>query len=506
MGTSVRADDPSRPPPFRASWTQESPIRDVAMAALPTDPDSPAANLPTLDPELPTGGANRQNPPGQGGFPGLTNPASSEPEEPLSLFSRELNAPKAQTDSGVPLVPFEQALLPRNPLQRTAMNQAFSTGEALTDGIGGNPGTLATPFLRNPSQRYLGFHLGFIHYEPVAGLLVNSIRENSATGSNREGTLITLQGGLYAIVGEPTSQLYGVMNYQAGVILLDKDNQSRFDQELSLTLNFSPRDFEKMQFSLGVSFDGLSGLDRDTGADTERNLLTVALASTFAFSPKTSLDWNFTIPIREFNGGISSSGITSTTLLNYHFSEKTLVGIGFSLGTLKVDQGDNQTFEQAIVNLEYNPSPKFSLYGTFGCEFRQAGGKLFTGPIFGVGATWTPRLGTSVKLAAERRTFNSAEAMNSNYTSTSITLSLDQRLGSRVTLSLSLGYENAQYESVGAGGDGSRRDDLIEGQIGFTLFINSRWSCSLSLSASDNYSNQRPLQEYQLAFQTSYAF
>ena len=74
----------------------------------------------------------------------------------------------------------------------------------------------------------------------------------------------------------------------------------------------------------------------------------------------------------------------------------------------------------------------------------QTGGGNFATPVFGVGATWTPRLGTSIDLATERRTFNSADASNTNFTSTSVNLTLSQRLGPWITGSVGLSYENAQ--------------------------------------------------------------
>jgi len=158
------------------------------------------------------------------------------------------------------------------------------------------------------------------------------------------------------------------------------------------------------------------------------------------------------------------------------------------------------------VRVNYSSSAALSWDATLGYEFRQAGNKDFTTPVFGLGATWTPRLGTSLNFAAERRTFNSADAMNTNYTSMSATLTLSQRLGPWVTGSVSVGYENAQYQSTGADGDGARQDSLYQGQIGFTYSVTERWNCSISFSADENRSNQKPLQDYQVAFQSSFRF
>ena len=60
-------------------------------------------------------------------------------------------------------------------------------------------------------------------------------------------------------MGVVGSQLYGILNYQTGLNVVEMSgDRDRFDQDLSLTLNFSPKALEKMQFTLGVTFDGLS--------------------------------------------------------------------------------------------------------------------------------------------------------------------------------------------------------------------------------------------------------
>jgi hypothetical protein len=47
---------------------------------------------------------------------------------------------------------------------------------------------------------------------------------------------------------------------------------------------------------------------------------------------------------------------------------------------------------------------------------------------------------------------------------------------------------------------------LFQGQIGFTYAVTQRFHCTLTFSADDNRSNQRPIQSYLAAFQTRWQF
>ncbi|RYD75069.1 MAG: hypothetical protein EOP84_18865, partial [Verrucomicrobiaceae bacterium] len=163
-------------------------------------------------------------------------------------------------------------------------------------------------------------------------------------------------------------------------------------------------------------------------------------------------------------------------------------------------------FQQALLRANYRPSALLAIDGTVGLELRESGDSSEFNPIFGLGITWRPRLGTAVALAAESRIFNSASVENTNYRSTSVSLRVSQRIGYRLTASAALGYEIAEYESLGGGRSGSRRDELLGGSLELSLPITQRWSWALTLSASENISNERPFELYQVVLQTTYSF
>ena len=85
--------------------------------------------------------------------------------------------------------------------------------------------------------------------------------------------------------------------------------------------------------------------------------MTIALTSSYAYSPKTSLEWDLTVPIREFNSAISSSGVTLTNLLNYDYSiENPCRDWGYPGNTSGGRGTSTDTFEQPIVRIDYRSS------------------------------------------------------------------------------------------------------------------------------------------------------
>jgi hypothetical protein len=177
-------------------------------------------------------------------------------------------------------------------------------------------------------------------------------------------------------------------------------------------------------------------------------------------------------------------------------------------------EGAGQTFQRLVIQVESSPSRLLSFNFTGGLERRDADGFSDVTPTFGLGANWNPIAGTSVSLAAERRGFNSAASLNTNYTSTSVSLRVTQRLSHRLSGFLTLGYEHAEYSDVGntengdgaEEGEGGRKDDLLHASAGLNLPISNRWSWSLVFTVSDNQSNTAPFRYYQAVLQTTYAF
>jgi hypothetical protein len=275
----------------------------------------------------------------------------------------------------------------------------------------------------------------------------------------------------------------------------------------------------------------LSGPNRDVGGATDRSIATASLGASYQYSQKTSFDLSFSLPIRDFSDGVSSTGATGTFFVNNQITKKTRIGLGFTYGSLDTEvsgtsalinssksregsDGVGQTFQRLLFQIDSTPSRLLTYNFIGGLELRDAGGYSDVTPTFGLGATWNPIAGTSITLAAERRGFNSAASLNTNYNSTSVSLRVNQRLTARLSGYLTLGYERAEYYNVGDEnngdgadeGEGGRKDDLFHASAGLNLPISDRWGWSLVFTFSDNRSNTEPFRYYQAVLQTTYAF
>ena len=410
-----------------------------------------------------------------------------------------------------------------------AMNQALSTGETLLGGLGGLDGLLTSPF--SPGSLLSEFqYLSGKPLQPIrfGSLDVNMHASVGVLGTHVGGSLFgdkysadpLFDAGFTALLGRNTlSSLWA--SYNIASSFPESPKQSRelgngggsggggsggVDQTFSLMANIVFPDLKRLRFVLGLDYASLSGFDRDTGGNAKRQIATALFIATYQQSKKSSLDWHVSAPFRLFSDAVSSSGVTSTVYETTQFTRKTRLGLGYTIGTLNVDEGKNQIYQQALVRWRYQPTRFLEFDVTGGLDFRDIDDSFRTTPIFGLSASWDSGKGTLVSLAAERRIFNAASSINTNFTSSSFVLRAAQRLGGGMIGTVSAGYEYTEYERVGAGGEGQRKDNLSYVAGGLQLPVSRHWSFSLNCSAGKNRSEVSAFDFVQTTLKTSLAF
>ncbi len=469
--------------------------------------------------------------------PSLEEPALDEdPANPFGLPLHILTPPTASATTPQAPDPASGSVAQQeyltdysvnNPLTRTALQNSRSTGDRFFDGFGGVPRPLDSPLIpRALSSDYL-LRLGPLEISPVGpslsynmtfgsnnrasgavdhsfGASGNPIGLSNGSNSNSNGDFGTVSGGFSAELGEPTSGHFVTLNYGASYSFgSGQENQNNPGQTLTLLGQY---DFTRLKLGLGIAFDSLSGDNREFGGDIQRELATVAFTSSYAWTPKTSFEWDLSVPIAQYSGGINSSGLTSTTSVNYAYSTKTTFGLGFTTGFTGVAGADTQTFEQVNCQMTSTASPFLSYTGSVGFEWRDTGETRSTSPVFGLGATWTPRVGTSFTLAVDQQVENSAAIAGANYTSTSVTLSCAQRLGSLISLGASIGYERASYTSTLSDQTVDRLDQTLFGQVSISRTVFRRVAFSATVSYYHTASNDLPQTSTQVTVSASYSF
>lgn len=528
MAQVIGAEPPTSPP--------EPPAPQPGQVSPPPAPKDPSLDIPATGLDLP-GAAEGQNPKQKKKVdqlwqlpPTVPNPVTPPPPTVTPSASTE-----PVTETSAPLRAFSQG----DPATRAELTRPMTPAESLIDGLGGMPAPLETIFPKTGIRPQTGkiFKIGPLTVHPAfnAGVTYQTITRSGMqnTGkvsrnpeSNDGGSYFSPTAGMTfsGLIGTPESGhtmsiLYG-LQYGAGGNEgngASGDTQP-FNQQLSI---FGQLDFTKLRLGIGVGFASLSGANRDFGGNVDRQLLSISLTSSYALTPKTSLNWDVSIPIRQVNGGLDSTSLNSTVFFNYAVSPKTELGLGIGGGIEKVkgeisqtvtggraaNQGGNtQTYQQLIARGSFRPSSRLSLAGNLGLEFREAASKEAVNPIFGLNIQWTLREGTSIGLTASQIVQSSASTAGADYLSTSLTIGASQRLGYRMSLQLSVGYERAKYSSIASDTTINRVDNLYTGQAGLSFSLSARWSASLAYLYSLNKSTRDGFESSSGQFQMNFQF
>lgn len=312
----------------------------------------------------------------------------------------------------------------------------------------------------------------------------------------RAGT--RLFGTLNASVGQPSMNRYLELQYAGSYQIGGRaEYDGTFDQAVALTGHY---DFAQLKLRLTGDYSHTTGPDRDVGLTTSRDLVALRLDATYPVSLLSSLNWNLGESTSDYAHDISSTEVRTSLFFDRQISVKTRLGLGGTFGTLQVEEGDNQTFEQVNLRGTYVPTnTKFSLAATVGYEFRQVGGTDTGTPVFDGSVAYAVRPTTRLSLAAGRSVTDSAVAAQTNYVSSTVRLSLTQKINARFVTSLSLGYQNADYRFAEGATARGREDDFVFVRPDLTWLAKDFFSVFLLYSYGENFSDQRGFQTQEVS-------
>ena len=395
-----------------------------------------------------------------------------------------------------------------DPLAATAVEQAVGNAEMLFTGLAGMPRPLTSPYLYSDLSTPGGFRRGDFTLNASVSTGANYYSaKGDQPGSSLTQFYATISPEIDITLGEPATGRVISLQYFGSLSLGREDHtQTPYDQNLALRGVFT---FTKLTLGIGLQFSELSGANRDFGGQSVgRQLLGLALTGTYQYSVKSSFESDLSVPVRIFERGDSSEGVVSTNFLNYNYSPLTTLGVGFAAGSLSVEGGGTQTFEQVLTRITYTNNRFLVVNGVFGVEFRNTDDGERINPIYGLGATWQIREGTTLALTSERRTFNSAALTGSNYISSNVALTATQRLGDRWTATATLGYENADYEGASdrRRSSSNREDNYVVVQGGVVAKIGNRWSASVLGTYGNNQSNGSSVNFFHTLVQVTFAY
>jgi len=248
---------------------------------------------------------------------------------------------------------------------------------------------------------------------------------------NHEG-----QKGTMSLVYSPTLTRY-----------FQHSSQNSDDQNVSFSAAYP---FQRLSLDLSETYA------QTTGVNTDSNLRTTETSTNSTIGGTYNIDDKFAVVshLQELDTQYSQAGgqgddITSlNNSITYHLSDKMTLGPSANIGYERPQGSPNQTFEQGLMGLNYQPTPKIGLYGQAGMEFIQYnGGGSQSDPIYSVGINYTPFDSTSLNVNGFQNVQPSSADSQQTSVSEGVGVSITQRFFQRFFLGFAFNYEDSEYST-----------------------------------------------------------
>jgi hypothetical protein len=258
------------------------------------------------------------------------------------------------------------------------------------------------------------------------------------------------QKGFASIVYAPTLTRYA--HYSA---------QNSDDQNVALNLQYP---FQRLSVNASGTYAQTTGVNLDARTNTTQTTEQANVGGNYEIDDKFSVQSGAQYVETTYSGvgagagttGNSNNGLQDdtreswSTSLAYHMTSKLNFGPGFTLGAESPQGSPQQTFEQALLNIDYQPTDKIAFFGQGGVEWRHySGGTDQTNPIFSGGVTYAPTQSATLSLSGYQSVEPTSDDSNQTDVNTGVALSASERLFQRVVVSFSFIYAHTDYKGNG---------------------------------------------------------
>jgi len=252
----------------------------------------------------------------------------------------------------------------------------------------------------------------------------------------------------------------------------------------------------KLEFEANHRSAQVEGANNDVGRRVTRNEHQTTFEASYLLSDKFSVDGSAEQFLRFYDSLNNYHNWTADTFLMYQLFPKVKVGLGPKIGWVDIENSPNQSFQQALARVTYEPSPKLVLDAAFGAEFRQYQDPLGADdritPAASLGLEWLPFDSTAVELEIYRNVSPSVSIIGSNFVATGVRTDLRQRFLQKFYFNLGGGFEHADYRSSLAGGTNPREDYFwfVRPSVDYDFF--EYGSASVFFMYEDNVATNSP--------------
>jgi hypothetical protein len=350
------------------------------------------------------------------------------------------------------------------------------------------------------------FHWGLLTLRPHVFYSLTYADGLQSSPSNHQASAINaISAGMLINIGRHWSLDYTpTLTYYS-----NRHFQDSLDQSVSLTGGTSYGDWD---FSLSQSYTSTSDPQVETASQTPTETYNTALSALWKFGDRMSVNFGLQ---QNFQFASSSVGVGSSTntdnvtklfsiqaldnsrdwstleWLNYQFAPRFDVGLGVGAGYVGVDAGPDQTYEQMRGRINWRATDKISIQLNAGFEERQlqtgGAGDLFN-PIFGAAIQYQPFEHTRISLDASR-SVEPSYFQDQVQETTSVNVSLNQRLLQKFYFDLGVGYNSIDYTgTTGLGGNRTDNYYFLNARLSHSFF--KRGTLSIFYQHTENSSSQ----------------
>jgi hypothetical protein len=314
---------------------------------------------------------------------------------------------------------------------------------------------------------------------------------------------LTYSSGLQSAPGQPQSSL--VQTFTPGMLMtlgkhwtIDYEptltfySSSQFHDTLNQSANLNWGTFYE-DWSLGFS-QSVNVSDSplvQTGMQTSTQSYSTGLTGSHALNSFFALDASVSQSITSAAGFNGSKSWNTMEYLNYQYAPRLTFGIGAGIGYSLVSMGPNMLDETVQGRVAWSVANKTSLLihaGVQDVQYLNGDVPNTLTPVYGLGITYQATAFTTVSLNGDRTVTPSFFASQATETTT-LGLSVDQRILKYFNLSLGGSYSAMDYISASANVPAGRADTYYSLSSRLSWHFLKRATAALTYQYSENISN-----------------
>ncbi len=243
------------------------------------------------------------------------------------------------------------------------------------------------------------------------------------------------------------------------VLYAENGSSNRVDQEAVLVTGWRGK-VTRVTYSGAVR--QLGDATPETGSPTDRLVFSNEIRGAWHPREKVALEIGGGFRGETYEEGrlYDSKETYGVVAVRYYYSPKTVLGIAYQAGRLRVEDSPSQDTRQLTAEILWQPREKVRFSIRAGAEHRKTESGSEVNPVLEGRVDWTPRESTEVYLAGFMREQASSFYAGQNYSVRGFAAGMSQRINAEWDVKLEGGHETNDYGTVSGSGTAGRGDRM----------------------------------------------